>query len=312
MLPRRFSLSCVVALALTGCAGGADPGAGGDGDGDRDGERGAGARQAAVTSATPALGDRAVVAVVQRGGDLRCTGTLIAPRAVLTAAHCGVTGDNAGDFQVFVGEVVGGVGTGVDVVDVRVHPGFVAATFASDLAVLWLRADVPVVPVALPEGALALEVGAVVRVVGYGVSAAGAADQGTRRQGSASISEVTEAEVTLAPAPSQPCSYDSGGPAFVIVAGVERLAGVTSRGDAGCVTTSREARVDTQLGFIRDALAAGPRPPPVDAGVVVPPPDDDDGCTVSAGGRPARAPAPWSLLLLGLALLVAARLRCRC
>ncbi|MCC6993941.1 MAG: trypsin-like serine protease [Deltaproteobacteria bacterium] len=268
-----------------------------------------------MTSATSALGDRAVVAVVQRGGDLRCTGTLIAPRAVLTAAHCGVTADNAADFQVFVGEVVGGVGTGVDVASVRVHPGFVAATFASDLAVLWLRAEVPVVPVALPEGPLALEVGTAVRVVGYGVSVAGAADQGTRRQGSASISEVTEAEVTLAPAPSQPCSYDSGGPAFVTVRGVELLVGVTSRGDSACVTTSREVRVDAQLGFIRDALAAGPLPPPVDAGVVVPP-DDDDGCTVSAGGRPARAVAPGTLLVLGLALLAlavgAARLRCRC
>ena len=161
---------------------------------------------------------------------------------MLTAAHCGVTGDNASDFQVFVGEVVGGVGTGVDVIDVRVHPGFVAATFASDVAVLWLRDDVPVVPARLPETTLAFEVGGAVRVVGYGVSAAGAADQGTRRQGSATISEVTEAEVTLAPAPSQPCSYDSGGPAFVVVAGVELLAGVTSRGDSGCVTTSCRRR----------------------------------------------------------------------
>ena len=311
MLPRRFSLICVGALVVASCTGGADSGAG------EAAGAGAGARQAAVTSATPALGDRAVVAVVQRGGDLRCTGTLIAPRAVLTAAHCGVTGDNASDFQVFVGEVVGGVGTGVDVIDVRVHPGFVAATFASDVAVLWLRDDVPVVPARLPETTLAFEVGGAVRVVGYGVSAAGAADQGTRRQGSATISEVTEAEVTLAPAPSQPCSYDSGGPAFVVVAGVELLAGVTSRGDSACVTTSREVRVDAQLGFIRDALAAGPRPPPPDAGVVVPPgDDDDDGCSVGAGGRPARAVAPGTLLVLGLALLAlavgAARVRCRC
>jgi len=81
-----------------------------------------------VTGGEPSA-DPAVVALVQ-GDTVACTGTVIAPRAVLTAGHC------AGDAP--WPEVVID-GARVAVAGAIVHPGFDPATLARDLATLVAR-----------------------------------------------------------------------------------------------------------------------------------------------------------------------------
>jgi secreted trypsin-like serine protease len=211
----------------------------------------------AITNPSPASSDDAVVAIVGHTGTfLVCSATLIAPRLVLTAAHCGVTPNNYFGYQIFVGETVGGAGARIDVVDARTHPMFDAASLANDLTLLYLREPAPVVPKPILDQPLTTaQLGSIVRVVGYGRTSGDAGDQGTRRQGNAKVREIAAAQLTLEPSPSQPCLYDSGGAVFITVGATEYLGGVVSEGDRACADYSRHTRVDAALDFIHGYLA---------------------------------------------------------
>lgn len=213
--------------------------------------------RAPIVNGTPAPADNAVLAIRFRSGELRCSGTVIAPHVVLTAAHCGLVAPTYYDYQVFFGADVNGAGTLVDVTEVHVHPDYEPATLANDVTVLVLADAAPVTPAILVSSSLdGTSPGAPVRVVGYGRTAGDADDQGVRRTGTATLSELRPAELVLAPAPAQPCTYDSGGPAFMTIGGVEQLVGVTSRGDGACQSFAKEVRVDTQRAFIDGVMAS--------------------------------------------------------
>jgi hypothetical protein len=270
--PPSLVLLCVWALAA-GCVGG-EPGAPAGrpvepdaatarlGDSGavsgRSGESGAptGRAAAAIVGGTEAPADGNVVALRFRDGALRCSATVIAPRVLLTAAHCGIHAGNFRAFEAFFGPSLGREGAVRSLLDARVHPGFVSATFANDLALVLLREDAPVAPKPRRVRAFSsADVGSALRFVGFGRSAASASDEGTRRQGVAPITEVSEAELAVAGGESQPCTYDSGGAAFATVDGIEQLAAVVSRGDSACGSYTRFARVDTQATFIDAYLA---------------------------------------------------------
>lgn len=214
------------------------------------------ARAAAITNGSDDDGDPGVVALVQ-GSAVVCTATLVAPRLLLTAAHCLADGALPdADF----GAVPGTDDVRVPLVATQRHPAFDAARLDNDVALALLGDDAPAgaAPYALPAGPLDAQslAGAALRLVGYGKTAAGAATPARKRSGSSVVAALSDATFTFAPSPSQTCEGDSGGPAFATVGGVERVVGVTSSGDAACADHATDMRVDAYAAFIAPFAAA--------------------------------------------------------
>jgi hypothetical protein len=200
-------------------------------------------QRSSITSGVPTDADPAVVALLQ-GGEVACTATLVAPRILLTAAHCL---SNVATPVALFGAVPAEGGVRIAIERVRVHPNFVHATFDNDIALALLAGDAPAVPVRLPSE---MEAGAPLRLVGFGRTGADDVSAPRKREGSALVDTLSERSFTLLAAPSQTCEGDSGGPAFAVESGV--IVGVASHGDVNCQSSATHVRVDAYLeSFIR-------------------------------------------------------------
>ena len=208
-----------------------------------------------VTHGAPDSADPAVVAIVDASGHTACSGTVIDPHFVLTAAHCVVPQIEHGARVVF-GASVASSTQSVPVAMLSADPAYDPGTFANDAALVVLGASAPVAPAQL--GTQPPATGSVVTVVGWGETAVDAGDEGTKRVGSAMVSAVASLSFDVDPDPSQPCVGDSGGAAFAPGSGGGAvLVGITSHGDAACVTRATFTRVDAvTAGFVAPTIAA--------------------------------------------------------
>lgn len=199
---------------------------------------------------------------------VHCSGTLVAPRIVLTAAHCTSPPALASNLEVLFGSDAASPTAVVRrVAAVQTHPDYHADGDPADLALLLLDENAPAAPVSLNTAALeASWVGQRVRLVGFGQSQPSGAPPGKKRTGTATISEVGSTQFRIVPGPSLSCHGDSGGPIFGAESGGgEVLLGVTAKGDPGCASYGLNVRVDT---FSRDFIKlwisrlSGTAPPP--------------------------------------------------
>lgn len=210
---------------------------------------------AGITAGAPTEGDPAVVAIVRADAPatLRCTGTLVADRVVLSAAHCRVQ-DAPREMEVFLGSSLRGAGTRVAILDAVAHPAYDESADA-DLALLLLAEPAPTDRRARFEAAPS-SAPAPARLVGFGLTAIGAGDDDRKREGTSQVSEITPAYLSLEGSPSLPCHGDSGGPVFAGDS-ADALIAVMSRGDAECGASAKATRVDAHLdGFISAQMGA--------------------------------------------------------
>lgn len=175
----------------------------------------------AIVGGAPADGDvaaRTVLIVSTRGAS--CSGAVLAPDLVLTAAHCVAP---AADYAV----AITGSGTPklIPAAGIKVHPRFDQAQFRTrrptpDLALVKLSEPLPESfrRAALARGAGLPSKGTQFLIAGYGMAADGAGrSAGTLRTVSlASIGTTGGIMVRLSGegAPAGACTGDSGGPAF--------------------------------------------------------------------------------------------------
>ncbi len=237
-----------------------------------------------------------VVAIVAGGG--LCTGTVVADRLILTAAHClADLGEGAEDkISVYYGGSIQ-ANPAVTVTEYGWHPNFCSSCKEDiyDYGYVVIDSDFKVgggviLPVASQEEwDEAMVAGREVTLVGYGEDpeAGGInAGIGIQRQVTTTIRRLSARGLEFYAGGMQQdsCKGDSGGPAFVKLSnGDVRLVGITSRGSEPCGEGGYYSAPYPALCWVRDRTAVdliGPECQLCDCIDTAPP--DDDGCTVAA------------------------------
>ncbi|MBK9071979.1 MAG: trypsin-like serine protease [Myxococcales bacterium] len=223
----------------------------------------------------------AVVALMLGNQSSLCTGTLIEPDVVLTAAHC-VQNESPGSLSVIIDrenlQSPGGGGRSVGVAKRVVHPNYNGnggGGTVHDVALVFLDEQLTDrTPIAINRDVAARAPGTATTLTGFGINVAGGSNAGVLYTVGKPISACDDVEQIIEDVYnfSMPldqtryicwdqtvgtgkCQGDSGGPTFIDVGGETRVAGITSFGDGeGCRYFGVDTAVDAELAFIDEEI----------------------------------------------------------
>lgn len=192
-----------------------------------------------------------------------CSGTLIAPTWVLTAAHC-VAGRDSSTLHFYVGEDTrADEDPGRQVVPARavfVHPGYTApgGDRPNDIALFELEAPpVGVEPIPIRRFGLTTFTASVVQYVGFGAARSNGGESGRKRSAVLRLQSILPAAYITEQVGGGVCFGDSGGPGLLPTSTTSwEVIGVNSTvfGDPSCEEYSTQIRVDSHATWIDSVM----------------------------------------------------------
>jgi V8-like Glu-specific endopeptidase len=190
--------------------------------------------------------EQAVVALTSNGRFF-CSGTVIAPETILSAAHC-LTLGGGGAYDVHPEGSADLWSGGVRVVRKYRHPEYDSGTFAHDVAIFRLAAPLSgVTPLPLHRDSFRdADLGHEVRHIGFIKTR----ESWARSEVRSRIRSMAEFHVESGEKGAQTCAGYSGGPLLIEQGSAEHVAGIVSYGDEACVEQSFDTRIDVELPWI--------------------------------------------------------------
>lgn len=210
---------------------------------------------------------------VGSGGRFCCTGTLVAPRVVITAAHCFHLGCIGQRGEVYFGLNSNNPSTG-RVVGCKCipHPNYKLSTNENDIAVLILDEPVTNVTPCPIASTAQIDDAFFLRLAGFGLTETGgfgrkmmvevvvASNDCSATTHQSTFGCMNGREIVAGGNGLDSCNGDSGGPAYIDVGGQFLLAGATSRAAANsaqnCGDGGIYVRVDKEWVWIESVLKA--------------------------------------------------------